>query len=127
MRDESSPFKGHPIKLKAADKLFIGGKESIKIHYRDDNTLFSYPLTFKIKSSNMHYNKDKNGFIDSKQEYLVYYSNEKDIYNEYNLYAGGKYILVPQNIKEDNAKNRNYLYYSVLFLATSLIKYSLGN
>ena len=123
-----SKYKGHPdpSQYKRPTELYIGTKQSINISYKKNNALFTYPITFLIKSSNMHHSKDKYGNISERQGYTVYYSSESNFYENYELYAGGKYLLVPQIEKEKNNKDTNFKFYSGLFVLSSLLKFSLN-
>ena len=74
----------------------------------------------------MHHSKDKYDNISERQGYTVYYSNESNFYENYELYAGGKYLLVPQSEKEKNNKDKNFKFYSGLFILSSALKFSLS-
>ena len=64
---------------------------------------------------------------DYKQEYVIYHSNDLNSYNAYNLYAGGRYLLLPNIHKDRQNKITQLQKYTFLFLGTTALKAYLTN
>ena len=127
---------GYNKDLKKADELKASNLKSIKVNYKHNKRAIPIPLTLSVFSSNIYYDNNKN----KRQNYIIYHSkklNETPVIefnnlfdfettsesiSNYNLYGGGKYLLIPNSYLDKQKKINSLKFYSRLFLFTAGLK-----
>ena len=123
--------EGYPVSIQNSDALLINNQDKVKIIYQHNKNHIDIPYSLSLKSNNMYYKnvQDSKGNWneDYKQEYVIYHSNDLNSYNAYNLYAGGRYLLLPNIHKDRQNKITQLQKYTFLFLGTTALKAYLTN
>ena len=132
---------GYNKQLEKADELKVDNLKRVKISYKYNKDNINYPLTSSLFSSNIYYDND----LSRRQNYTIYYSkdlNDKkildldnssiynpsswdfilDVESNYNLYGGGKYLLIPNSYFDKNTRIKNLRRYTILLGLTTALK-----